>query len=449
MLTGVRRLLGTSAVFLAIIQAGVAEAAWPSDPNINVPLCIAANGQFNPTITSDGVGGVIVTWFDTRSGTADIYAQRVNAAGAPQWTANGVALCTAASYQYNPQIVSDGSGGAIVTWYDYRDGSGTADIYAQRVNAAGTPQWTADGVALCTATYDQYNPTIVSDGSGGAIVTWQDIRSGTSFDTYAQRVNAAGAPQWTAGGVALCTAANHQYTPAVVSDGAGGAIVAWQDGRSGTSYDIYAQRLNAAGVPQWTADGVALCTAPGDQQVPTITTDGVGGAIVTWSDFHIFASRVDAAGVPQWTANGVALCTAGGGQGNPTIVSDGVGGAIVTWHDYRGGFSNTDIYAQRVNSAGAPQWADGGVALCSAANKQLSPAIISDGASGAIVTWYDLRGGSTNDIYAQRVTAAGVPQWGAGGTAICTAVRDQLNPAIASNGAGGAIVTWYDLRSVH
>ncbi len=56
--------------------------------------------------------------------------------------------------------------------------------------------------------------------------------------------------------------------PTIVSDGAGGAIVTWKDHRSGTSYDIYAQRISAGGTVQWTANGVALCTATGDQSVP-------------------------------------------------------------------------------------------------------------------------------------------------------------------------------------
>ena len=33
-------------------------------------------------------------------------------------------------------------------------------------------------------------------------------------------------------------------------------------------YDIYAQRISAGGTVQWTADGVALCTATGNQDVP-------------------------------------------------------------------------------------------------------------------------------------------------------------------------------------
>jgi hypothetical protein len=72
-------------------------------------------------------------------------------------------------------------GGAIVTWEDFRSGTSNGDIYAQRVNLAGGPQWTTDGVALCTAANNQYNPTIASDGAGGAIVTWSDGRSGSQL----------------------------------------------------------------------------------------------------------------------------------------------------------------------------------------------------------------------------------------------------------------------------
>ena len=184
-------------VLLSLLMLGTLSmasrgwAAWPHDPNNgNVALCTAANDQYYQTIVSDGAGGAIVTWVDTRSGNWGIYAQRVNAAGVPQWTADGVALCTAANDQDSPTIVSDGAGGAIVTWFDLR--SGSADIYAQRVNAAGVPQWMGDGVALCIAANDQRNPTIVTDGAGGAIVTWEDARSGTNWHIYAQRVERIG-----------------------------------------------------------------------------------------------------------------------------------------------------------------------------------------------------------------------------------------------------------------
>ncbi len=434
-------------LFTLIIVVPSVWGFWVQD---GTALCTATLDQQIPQIISDGAGGAIVTWQDYRSGSDwDVYAQRANASGVTQWTTDGVTLCTAMGNQQSPQITSDGAGGAIVTWHDFR--SGNYDIYAQRVNASGTVQWTANGAALCTATGTQQYPTITSDGAGGAIVTWQDRRSGTNYDIYAQRVNASGTVQWTANGVALCTATGDQYDIAITSDGAGGAIVTWDEQRGGSGLDIYAQRVNASGTVQWTADGVTLSTATEHQYFPRITSDGAGGAIVTWwdlrggSDWDVYAQRVSAFGSAQWTTDGVALCTAASDQSAPTIVPDGLGGAIVTWHDLRSG--NYDIYAQRVNASGTVQWTANGAALCTVTGTQQYPTIISGGAGGAIVTWHDLRSGANYDIYAQRVNASGAPQYPANGVALCTATGHQQSPTITSDGVGGGIVTWEDNRS--
>ncbi|MCK4539135.1 MAG: T9SS type A sorting domain-containing protein, partial [Candidatus Krumholzibacteria bacterium] len=126
---------------------------------------------------------------DLRSGNYDIYSQRINASGAVQWTTDGISLCVATGNQLDPQITSDGASGAIVTWIDGR--SGLYSIYAQRINASGTVQWTADGVPICTATGGQTDPRIIPDGAGGAIITWNDGRS-SNYDIYAQVVDSKG-----------------------------------------------------------------------------------------------------------------------------------------------------------------------------------------------------------------------------------------------------------------
>jgi len=432
---------------LALLLPPPAAAAWPTNPTVNVPVCTAGGDQDYPTSVSDAAGGAIVTWVDYRNGSGDIYAQRISANGAPLWTTDGVALCTAAGDQLSPAIVSDNAGGAIITWQDFRSGTGF-DIYARKISAAGTVQWTADGVALCTAAGNQWNPTIVKDGGGGAIVAWQDQRSGANDDIYAQRILTGGTVNWTANGVTLCTATGEQSVPAIAADGVGGAIVTWDDYRN-SDYDIYAQKIAAAGTVQWTANGVALCSATGGQYSPTIVADGTGGAIVTWFDqrsgnYDIYAQRILSGGAVNWTANGVALCTDTGEQYYPTLVATDAGGAIVTWFDSRSG--NYDIYAQKISSAGAAQWLANGVALSSATGTQWYPSIVADGAGGAIVAWTDSRN-ATDDIYAQRISTGGTVQWAADGVALCSAAGWQELGAIVTDGGAGAIATWVDGRS--
>src|SRR5262245_62671206 len=118
---------------LVLALPHTARAAWPNNPgNGNVPLSTATGTQSDAAVVSDGAGGAIVAWMDFRNGNNDVFVQRVSAAGLPLWTADGVALCTAAGNQEFPKITSDGAGGAIVTWHDFSN-LVNFDIYAQRV----------------------------------------------------------------------------------------------------------------------------------------------------------------------------------------------------------------------------------------------------------------------------------------------------------------------------
>ncbi len=448
------RVLVHSLLPFIVVQFGLAQ--WSGDPTVNNPVCTEPGQQFSPQLVSDGAGGAIITWRDSRSGTtdSDIYCQRISEAGTVQWTANGVAICTASSDQFSPVITSDGANGAIIAWYDYRNGTANSDLYSQRINASGVAQWTANGVVISAASGDQSDPTIVSDGAGGAIIVWSDFRSGVDQGVYAQRVNASGGLQWTADGVVIADTIGDQFGACLVSDGAGGAIIAWLDNRNGPWFDIYAQRISASGVVQWTTNGVPICTVPyfgfTFSRSAQITDDGSGGALIAWNDPRsgvndIYAQRINTAGVVQWTTNGVAICTATGDQSELSIAADGSGGAIIAWKDFRNG-SHYDLYAQRVNASGVVQWAADGVAISAATDNQTGPQVHSQGFSGATITWTDGRG-TTSDIYAQKVDLAGTTQWTANGVPVSTATGHQSYPRLISDGSTGVIISWQDGRS--
>jgi hypothetical protein len=421
---------------------------WSHDPNVNTGICTAANEQFSSTSVTDGSGGAIVAWADYRAGTdtAYVYAQRIGATGIVRWTVDGIPLFS----NLAPfTMASDGAGGAVFAWENYRSNGSIPDLYVQRIDSVGASRWTPGGVCVSTGAMFPmaHHPAIVSDQTGGAIIAWRDVRnSGSSYyDIYAQRVSAAGAVLWTANGVAICSATRYQGDPVIVTDGANGAIIAWEDVRSGTNYDIYGQLVNASGLIQWTFDGVPISIATNDQRSPiTAVSDGNGGAIFAWNDLRagtntdIYGQRINRFGIAQWNANGVAVSTAANDQVIPTIVSDGAAGAIIAWSDGRSG-TGYDSYAQRINSAGIPLWTPDGKAVKNAAS---SPKMIPDGSGGAVITWSAL-----GDVFAQRITRLGVAMWDTSGVAISTAANGQGNPTIVSDGAGGAIITWDDMRS--
>jgi hypothetical protein len=164
--------------------------------------------------------------------------------GRCDWQENGGPVCTALTDQKCVRIVPDGYGGAIIVWTDER--GGLKDIYAQRIDETGHAQWAPGGVPVCTAVSTQDDVEVAADGYGGAVITWEDWRLLFYSKVYAQRVNASGAALWTADGVAVCTAGDDQLDPCIASDGAGGAIIAWSDNRTGY-LDIYINRVGSSG----------------------------------------------------------------------------------------------------------------------------------------------------------------------------------------------------------
>jgi len=440
-----------SLLFLCILILAVVISKPSSVYSQSGCITDAVNNQINSAMTADNNGGVIVTWQDFRNGKYEIFAQRMTFAGTEMWANNGISICSQDS-NVNPVIVNDGAGGAIIMWQSYR-GSADGDIYAQHINSNGTMQWAADGIPLCQVVFDQNTLSIVSDNNGGAILTWLDYRSNNGFaDIYAQRVTSAGAMLWTPNGVSVCNQAGAQLGPKLISDASGGAFITWYDLRAG-NYDIYTQRLGPDGAALWTANGAATCTIGTDQMKPDICTDGVDGVIITWydfrstTDFNIYAQRQGPLGNTLWVVDGIVLNNnVAYAQIDPKIVSDDLGGAIISWTDYRTSV-NSDIYAQHVNAAGAVLWTATGVTICTSVNDQILSQIASNGSNGAYITWEDHRDPANSDIYVQKISSAAALTWSADGGAICSQAFDQEKPILVADGSFGTYVVWQDYRS--
>ncbi len=315
-------------MLLPVLMRGLAEA-WSADAPVSTPVCTAGGVQMLPAIVSDGSGGAIISWVDYRNpDICDVFAQRLDSARVPQWTADGVYVCTSDMGEH--AMTSDGSGGAIIVGQHLLKDRWA--VYAQRVDPSGAPQWTAGGVVVATAAS---RPTVISDGSGGAVVSWHEsIYEGIGDYRYKirlQRVNAAGVSLWVADGVHVCTTGLDDHV--MIGDGLGEVIVTWQEGPDCT-FDIHAQQLDSAGTPEWGTAGVAVCTSPKFQHSPVTVGDGSGGAIIAWSDVragqevNVCAQHLDSAGVPQWTANGVVVS---GDAGLTTMIGAGSGGVIIAW----------------------------------------------------------------------------------------------------------------------
>jgi hypothetical protein len=156
-------------------------------------------------------------------------------------------------------------------------------------------------------------------------------------------------------------------------------------------------------------------------------------------------------------------------QVRPSVGSDGAGGFVVVWDSY--GSSGTDssgdsIHGQRFSSSGAPLGGQFQVNSYTSSN-QYGPRVGPDGAGGFVVVWQS-RGSPETDnspqgqgyssarrgrsqaprlvletfsIQGQRYSSAGV-KLGAQFQVNSYTTKDQDEPAVGPDGAGGFVVVW-------
>jgi hypothetical protein len=274
------------------------------------------------------------------------------------WTTDGIPLFGDSSQGvYFNSIISDGAGGAIVT------GGSSKGVLAQKVDGSGSLLWGNNGAIVCPPLVGAQTDIMpVSDGSGGAIISWADVRISFPY-IYAQRIDVSGGVQWATNGVAINTSNNMFPKPKIVATDSG-AIILWNDYRTLPFYRIAGQRVNLEGTVQWAANGVPVATPPNnynDGLVVTAMGDGAGGAIFSWTDgryytaanhnYDIYAQRIDGSGTPLWIVSGVPISSAPNMQSGSVISASNAGSTIIAWMDNRNS-PNQNIYAQRVNNLG-------------------------------------------------------------------------------------------------
>ncbi len=423
-----------------------------------LPICNNLGAQNKAEIHFDDQGGAFVAWQDGRYSGSQLFMQRVSGGGEVLWPSadedDGLFLFQRPYTHSLHRVVSDGAGGAVITWMDDRERFlDLGNMYAQKFDGNGNKLWVSDDVSLCTSAGLQKTIDIVSDSGGNVIVSWLDYRSGNA-DIYAQRVLSDGSVDWVLNGWPISTGPSEPWNATMIADGQGGAILAWEQGVPGFNSHIFAEKIDSNHNWLWgSGTGRQVSTVPEFQENTRIISDGSGGAIFVWEHFgsplynlDIHAQRMLASGAsaPTWGADGIVVCDVLLDQQLPEIVSDGQGGAIVVWFDKRSG--NQDVYAQRVDTDGITQWLDDGVVVCDNVSSQTSINVVPDGMGGAVVVWVDDRSGD-QDIYMQRIDAGtGNRLWDLDGLVLVAAPGNQRDPRLTRDSAGTIIAVWVDER---
>ena len=260
-----------------------------------------------------------VAWNQTTSGSTGestlLWVSSWTLAGSKLWQKSATKTT---SYPLNPSLAVDSSGNPIVLWnQEPRVTNGTSTIWCQKFNGtSGLRLWGDYGKKVCGASGNKYYPGVVTGSNGSGIAVWGDGRYGDTHTCiyYSRLANGKwSAAQPLAIGGRAGVNSDQKSHPQIVSDGSGGAYVTWRDHRDGswtdyfnyTNSDVYAQHIGADGTIYFgtRGQGMPVATQPGnqDQQMPAIGSDGTlyVGYRNTESGTSLWINRVCDAGNPQ------------------------------------------------------------------------------------------------------------------------------------------------------
>ncbi len=395
----------------------------------------------DPAAVSDGAGGAIVVFEALRftvdgSALVDLVAQRIGPDGSLLWgdgTGRPVPVASSDAPEGNPAIVRDGAGGVIIVYEVFLSSFGDVDLAAQRLGPDGARLWGEEGKLVAGSLALEENPVALPDGSGGAIVAFDgSFVSGdivADVDIGAQHIHSNGSLLWGEGGlhsIIVSGSIAPERHPTMVSDGAGGILVALEaeippgDEFAGVR-DIWAQRIDPDGNRAWGGGQFPIVVAQSvnNERRPHAVPDGSDGAVVVFTgelliqellgDFDIWGQRFTRDGEVLWGNAGlhsIFVAASDFPETQPAILGDRTGGAIVAFELVPGpdAGENVDIGVQRLGPGGARLWGDGEVTVVveTSPERAATPALLSDGADGAIVLWH-----AGENVHARWVDALG------------------------------------------
>jgi len=159
-----------------------------------VPIAAREGNQWSPAMAPDGKGGVFVAWLDSvRASRSVVRAQHLDLDGKASFPREGVQPGRSSESQAAPMVSSDGVHGAFVCWYEERFGD--YGIYCQRLSSDGKLLWDPEGVPVAVSSSQKTGLRLVADGIGGALAVWKS-RTADGWEVRAQRVGGSGKTGW-------------------------------------------------------------------------------------------------------------------------------------------------------------------------------------------------------------------------------------------------------------
>ena len=386
---------------------------WSTDPNNNL---IVGYG-LDPNICSDSTGGCYVTYdYESLSYPRKLAVERLNKYGYKPW-GTLKRILGELSGQSKAEITEDGEGGVIVSYEDRLENlpSWYANIRVQRVDSNGNFLWGQTGVRVTLEEINQGLQQIVSDGSGGCVVTWKTISS----VFYVNRINESGERLWSDSGKVLGIS-NYSGTEPKIIRAADGSYYAE------TGEYIYRVRENGEIVRR---DSVILGNIVPDPEGGIVLSGKVGSI----NNRRLAVQRKDSLGTNLWQGPYVEIADSLY-INSPIYVREINGYYFYFWWGYKNGIQLVAQY-QVLRSDGTKLFNQGNLPISNFPVDALFGNILASDSATYLLIWQDYR--AEDGVFGQRKDTLNNMLWNSNDVSIYTGLYSELHAI--TDGDGGAI----------
>ncbi len=246
---------------------------------------------------SDGHGGCYLSgmtgpWQDTQAIILHINSDGTFGDG---WTDSGREYGGLMTRDRNSKAILVGNNVLLTYEQPQSEAAATYDVRAALITLDGTNLWGAQGRRLSPAGSAVIRHKLSSDGQGGFLLAYEDFRSGSSTHAYLARFDGNGTAAWSNTERLVCSYDGDQSSLTMTHDGNGGAWLMWEDYRNTDIYteiDLYGTHIDgngdyaSIGGFTWPAEGYPVCDVPTYQQEPELIPWAGGSALASWKDLR-------------------------------------------------------------------------------------------------------------------------------------------------------------------
>ena len=503
------------------ISSGVFMALSPTVPL--APVLTAANEQISVSWTAPAANGsaitgygvqfkttTAVTWTDhTHTGTGtttiimnlmngqayQVRVRAINGVGVSSWSVASTATpagmppsqpspptVTPGNMQLSIAWVAPSDGGETITDYNVRykitsasswtnhAHTGTAistviagltngvtyDVQVQATNIRGNSPWSRATSETPAAVPDTPNPPVITPGNNRLALSWDaPADNGSAITDYDIRYSIEDEEDWN----------EYSHTGAGRANTITGLV-------NGTAYDVQIRARNDVGATDWSPSSTGTPVAvPSRPAIPTLTRDGSGRMVVTWTAPNANGSALTGYVVEYKETTDVAWINAGHTGTTVTLTLTSLTDGVLY-----------DVRVSAVNSVGTSPTSPvarlrvGLVPDAPAAptttigDNQLLVEWVAPDSHGSAITGYGVRyrikttgawqshthtgtgvsttitgltNGSTYEVQIRAVNGIGNSPWSASGEGVPGAVPDNLQtPSVVRGGSQQLVVSW-------